>query len=543
MAIKKIKIWNFKKYKQFECEFNSGINILVGDNESGKSTILDAIHLALTGTYRGRYIKDEITPYLFNYEAVCEYINAIASNRPIAPPSLKIEIYFDGSIDPEFEGDNNSEKSNKVEGFSFSFVFSEQYKEEYGRLIKQNGIHSLPTEYYYAVWESFARDHTISTRSIPVKSVFIDSSNYRYQYGSDAYISRIIKDLLEPEDVISVSQAYREMIESFSKNNAIGKINKKISDESTITQSVITLGADLGNKNSWETSLVAQIAGIPFGYCGKGTQCVVKTELALGAKKTSNAKVVLIEEPESHLSYSTLNSLISIIGSRCIGKQIILSTHSSFVANKLGLSHLLLLNDTRIVRLSDLSSSDFFKKLAGYDTLRMVLCKRAILVEGASDELVVQRAYMDSHSGKLPIEDGIDVISVGTAFLRFLEIAECLNINTAVVTDTDGNVDALKKKYKKYIDKKYDGSIKICYDECIDKVEGDDFNYDTLEPKMLKANSLGLFNIIFNTDYSDIHELQQYMKSNKTECALAIFNSDMKVNYPDYILRAINNDK
>ena len=543
MAIKKIKIWNFKKYKQFECEFNSGINILVGDNECGKSTILDAIHLALTGTYRGRYIKDEITPYLFNNETVREYVDAIDFNRPIAPPSLKIEIYFEGSINPEFEGDNNSDKINKVEGISFSLVFSDQYKEEYEKLVKQNEIHSLPTEYYNAVWESFARDHSITTRSIPLKSIFIDSSNYRYQNGSDAYISRLIKDILEPDDVVSASQAYRKVIEQLAKERAIADINQKISNDSTIVKGNISLGADQGNRNSWETILMTQIDGIPFAYCGKGTQCVIKTELALSAKKANNAKVILIEEPESHLSHTSLNSLISAISARYGDKQIIMSTHSSFVANKLGLSNLLLLNDAKTIRLTDLLSSEFFKKLPGYDTLRLLLCKKAILVEGSSDELIVQRAYMDTHSGSLPIEDGIEVISVGTAFLRFLEIAECLNINTAVVTDTDGNIDALKKKYKKYLDKTYNGNIKICYDECIDKIEGDDFNYDTLEPKMLKANSLDLFNNIFKTNYSDIHDLQKHMKSNKTECALAIFNAKQSINYPEYIKKAICDDE
>ena len=62
----------------------------------------------------------------------------------------------------------------------------------------------------------------------------------------------------------------------------------------------------------------------------------------------------------------------------------------------------------------------YFSKLSGYDTLRLLLSEASILVEGDSDELVVQRAYMDGHGGRLPIQDGIDVVSVGTSFLRFL---------------------------------------------------------------------------------------------------------------------------
>ena len=126
-----------------------------------------------------------------------------------------------------------------------------------------------------------------------------------------------------------------------------------------------------------------------------------------------------------------------------------MSTHSSYVANKLGLENLILLNDHRITRLSELKSTEFFRKMSGYDTLRLILCKRAILVEGDSDELIVQKAYMMSHDGRLPIQDGIDIISVGTAFLRFLEIADKLHKDTAVITDNDGDITALERKYSK----------------------------------------------------------------------------------------------
>ena len=546
MAIRKVKIWNFKGFRQFETEFNPGMNILVGDNESGKSTILEAIHLALTGIYCGRGIRNEISPYLINASARKEYIESLESGCPLAPPELKIEIYFAGSIDPSFEGNMNSEKQDKIEGFSFTIGFAKQYQEEYERLIKLKDIHSLPTEYYVASWRSFARDHDITTRTIPIKSFFIDSSNYRYQNGSDVYISRIVKDLLEPNDVISISQAHRRMIESFSKDPAITNINKKISEESTIVDGDVSLSADQGNKNAWESSLVTQIDGIPFSYIGKGAQCIVKTELALSHKKANDANVILLEEPESHLSFSRLNELTSVIANKYGGKQIIISTHSSFVANKLGLSNLILLRNGKTTRISSLPSADFFKKMPGYDTLRLVLCKKAILVEGASDELVIQRAYKDLHNGKLPIENGIDVISVGLSFLRFLEIAERLSIPVCVVTDNDGNVDALKKKYEDYIGPKKKPTIDICFDEVVDGTDADDreaYNYNTLEPKLLKENSLELFNKIFGTEYSTDKKLRQYMKDSKTECALAIFNSDKNIKYPAYILKAISDEQ
>jgi predicted ATP-dependent endonuclease of OLD family len=92
---------------------------------------------------------------------------------------------------------------------------------------------------------------------------------------------------------------------------------------------------------------------------------------------------------------------------------VLVTTHSSFVLNKLGLDRLVLLTPETTVRLTELPDEtlEYFKKLSGYDTLRVVLAKRIILVEGPSDELIVQRAFSDKH-GKLPLEADVDVIIV-----------------------------------------------------------------------------------------------------------------------------------
>ena len=43
MFIRKVKIHNFKCYRDFEITLEEGLNIVVGDNEAGKSTILDIV--------------------------------------------------------------------------------------------------------------------------------------------------------------------------------------------------------------------------------------------------------------------------------------------------------------------------------------------------------------------------------------------------------------------------------------------------------------------------------------------------------------------
>lgn len=162
------------------------------------------------------------------------------------------------------------------------------------------------------------------------------------------------------------------------------------------------------------------------------------------------------------------------------------------------------------------------------------------MVEGDSDELVVQKAYLKKY-GKLPIEDGVDVIAVGNlSFLRFLEIAKYLTIQVTVVTDNDGNIDALNEKYKEYKDLP---NICICFDDTIDagdlRIGDKPFNYNTMEPKIVKANSLDKMNIIMGTAYENIDDLHKYMKAHKTDCALAIFNTTEELVFPEYINKAI----
>ena len=543
MFIRKVKIHNFKCYKDFEITLEEGLNIIVGDNEAGKSTILEAINLALSGIINGKSIWNEISQYIFNKEIVDAYIESV-DTAPMALPDITIEIFFGGSENPLMNGNANSDRDNSAEGFCFRIAFNDKYADEYEALVQRGNVKSLPIEYYDITWTTFARD-TITTRSIPYKSSLIDSSGYRYQSGNDLYLSRIIKGSLEPQDITSIAQAHRKMRDTFVNDPSIQTINKKINQDASLTDKKIALSVELVTKNAWENSLVTQLDDIPFNYVGKGEQCVIKTELALAKRNSQNASIILLEEPENHVSHTRLNKLIKCISEQYAEKQILISTHSSFVANKLGLGKVMLLDNLKITKFSDLSEEtyNFFKKVAGYDTLRMILCKKAILCEGDSDELVIQKAYMQLNDGRLPIEDGIEVISVGVSFLRFLEIADFIQTKIAVVTDNDGDMEAIKKKYKNYMGENQNDYIKICVDNIVDtgtlKIGESGYNYNTLEPKLLKVNGMEKLNRILGTDYMEEDDLRKYMKHNKTECGLKIFGSSEDIEIPEYILEAI----
>ena len=42
-----LEIWGFKKFSHLHVDFNEKTNIIVGENEAGKSTLLEAINIVL----------------------------------------------------------------------------------------------------------------------------------------------------------------------------------------------------------------------------------------------------------------------------------------------------------------------------------------------------------------------------------------------------------------------------------------------------------------------------------------------------------------
>lgn len=530
--IEKIFIKNYKIFDTFNLNLNDTLNLIVGDNEAGKSTILEAINIALTKRLNGRNVEYELSPYLFNKKCVDAYLQDIKDGKPAILPEIIIELYL--KAEPELEplrGTMNSKNEDAV-GVKIEIVFDEDFKEEYENLIKESpdDLKLIPAEYYKINWYSFA-NNGVTLRSLPIRLSYIDATSIRLQSGTDYYLQDIIKTDLDPKERVGLSVAYRKLKEIFSKEDSIKTINDKLtSKKGAITDKGLSISIDISQRTNWETNLIPHLDELPFQLVGKGEQNALKIMLAL-ERKALDSNIILIEEPENHLSFSSMHMLISKIREKCENKQIIITTHSAYVLNKLGLENLILLNENKTTSLKSLptDTQDYFKKLSGYDTLRLVLAEKSILVEGPSDELIIQRAFLDEHKA-LPLDKGVDVINVrGLSFLRFLQIAKELNKNVCVVTDNDGDyVSNVDTKYSTYSS---DANIKIC--------RSDDNSNPTLEPQLLKANGRDTLNKIFSTTHADDVKMLAYMKSNKTECALKIFETKEAIVFPDYVKDAL----
>lgn len=528
MNIDRVVIQNFKSLHKFEISLNKELNIIVGDNEAGKSTLLEAINLILTGQLNGRNINYEISPFLFSKIAVDNYLTKLKSGDNPELPAILIEAYLHNKPEfARFRGTNNSKKEDTL-GVFMKIEFNDDFKEEYSKYISDPAkITTLPTEYFIARLYSFA-NNLITTRNLELSSTLIDTTTIKLQNGADYYLQKIIEESLDIKERTGLSLAFRNLKESFREQVSLKAINEKLkNNKGAITNKDLSVSIDISQKSSWENNLTSYIDDIPFHFSGKGEQNFIKMLLALD-KNVSKSDIILIEEPENHLSFSTMNTLIKKMAEKCKDKQIIITTHSTFVLNKLGLDNLILWgDDKKTMSLKDLNpgTQDYFKKLAGYDTLRLVLSKKSILVEGPSDELIVQKAYYN-FKRKLPIEDGIDTISVkGLSFKRFLEIAKLLSKEVSIITDNDGDHKRkVENKYAEYIGLP---NIRICYDK--------DDSLTTLEPQIVACNTLANLNKIFNTNSQDKKEMIDYMLENKTECALLIFNTTETFEFPNYV--------
>lgn len=529
--IRKIAIRNYRLFREFDLEFSRGTNILVGSNDTGKSTLIEAINLALTGKLNGRPLAQEFSPYIINLEATREYVSALQAGgkEPATPPVLIIDLFLHDSDEAEILRGTNNLYGEDACGVRIQAKLSPDYFDEYKSFIdKPELIRLAPTEYYRVDWLGFS-GNAISARSIPTTASVIDPAAIRLQSGVDYHLQQIIRTHLDPKERVELSRQYRSLREEFGHKESVKGINARLKKDSDITDRTLSLGIDISQRYTWESSLVAHLDDVPFQLIGKGEQNTLKTLLAIG-RKAGEAHVVLIEEPEAHLSFTSLRKLLSRIETQCVDKQLIVATHSTFVLNKLGLQNLVLLGVGATTRLTDLPEGtvDYFKKLAGFDTLRLVLSKGAILVEGASDELVVQRAYLDL-KGKLPIDDGIDVISVGLAHKRFLDLAIRLNRRAWIITDNDGKTVAeIEKRFDGYLD---NGVVTLH--------TGSDPDHYSLEPQIVAANDLATLNKVLAKKYLSKDDAIAGMEADKTGSALAIFESKDKIVMPEYIKDAI----
>lgn len=477
MRVKSIKLTNFKKFKDEHLEFNDDVNIFVGDNNAGKSTILEALEMVLNYNYRGRPFNTELTPDIFNKDAVQQFLASDKSAKHL--PSLTIEAFIDGV--PEYRGANNFLKVD-AQGITVQVRFDATLEDVYADYLKTNpNITSIPIEFYKLEWLDFGWN-PIKAVAKKFRALYIDPTRIHPTLGKNKYISTILNTALNKEELVKLTLNYRENQQVFNNSGEVKMVNTGLDTDHLITDKKLSIAASTLPAGSIQTSLQLEVDDVPFQFIGKGEQSNVQIKLAI-QNKSKDIDLVMMEEPENHLSHTNLNKLVHYIERQRGTKQLFLTTHSSYVLNKLSIDKICLVQ-SGYQRLNKLDPAvvKTLKRLPGYDTLRVALSRYVILVEGPSDELVLKKIYHRKHD-RLPEQDGIDIIVVrGVGFDTFISVGMEIGTSINVLRDNDGaydeNVVKARDAYAAY------PNIKLISSE-----NDEEFS---LEPAMIYANATDL---------------------------------------------------
>lgn len=545
--IKKLRVKNFKKFADETFEFNDDINILVGDNECGKSSVLEAIELCLNYCHRGRPLSPEVMAELFNNDCIEEYRSGDWAQTSL--PELLIEAYLDG--DPELKGENNCEDAD-TQGISLKMLFNPDLAPYYAPFIASGNVLTVPFELYRIEWMSFSWK-PLTQVARPVSCLFVDPTRLHPTMGRSRYINSIINASVEKHARPTLNLHYRNLKIEFNDKQDVKKINAQLNAGRELTAKNLKIVPDITPSGSWDSNLALAVDDISFAHIGKGEQNQIQIKVAM-QNKAKDADVVMLEEPENHLSHINLIQLVSYIEKRNTGKQIFLTTHSSYVLNKLSINKLCLLSKGYIrLKDVDLGTIATLKRLPGYDTLRLVLAQSVILVEGPSDELVLKKTYR-TLKGHLPEDDGIDIIIVrGIGFKVYLNIARALEHPVRVVKDNDGDYQKNIVDWRK---EDYDGCDLI---QCFSP---EDNEQHSLEPALVAANCATLAALdklakvmltptTYDKEYAtcaDLDAKREFLRDwylrgdaakKKVDSAIRIFDTSETINYPDYLKKAV----
>lgn len=526
--ITRIHIQNYRTFKNLNFDPQKGLNIIVGNNEAGKSTLLEAITLVLNGRLNGRWIGEELNPYCFNMDIVNDYFNAISRGGNVAPPNILIEIYFAKDDEPQRLRGKNNYFHEDCPGITLSIELDPEYTDYLNTYLRSDHPPVLPTEYYKIVWRGFD-GNPLNKRPIELRTSIIDGRTIRSTRGIDVQTRQMLSDYIDENESVDLSAAYRQARHKLTED-ILSKVNTRIKEDTqTIHNRNLGLQMDQSSSSSWEYNIVPHIDTVPFSMAGQGQQVLMKIALALKASE-EKSNFIIIEEPENHLSHTSLTKIVKLIETLSSGRQTFIATHSSYVLNRLGLDRLILLHDGQKAKFEDLSTDtiDYFKKQSGYDTLRLVLARKLVIVEGPSDEMLFNRAYLDI-TGNHPIDDEIDVITQGTRNRRALELCHVLNRAVAVLRDVDQqSPEHWKDKAKEYLKE----GIREMF-------IGNRDQGDTLEPQIIYANQSRESELKGIVGCPEDKDLCEYMTANKTESAWRIACSDKSIDYPQYFINAI----
>lgn len=445
MIIAELRLYNFRKFKCIDntpgliVTFHKGLNALIGENDSGKTAIIDAIKLVLL-TQSNEYIRPNDDDFYIDE-------NGITSNE------FRIECII----------------SDFTQNEAKNFIEYLTYKKD------ENGIRYI-LHLHYRAWKEGRRIYSElragdiddgvaldgKAREL-LKAVYLKplrDADREMNAGRNSRISQILYShpIFQNKDEHGLMDIFKEAngkIEQYFIEDDEGKViletirnNLKEFNDSE-TSSKASLHASGIRLKSILESLSLNVSEIRPGL-GELNLLFIAAELILLKEENEGAiKLALIEELEAHLHPQAQLRLINYLQNEYNknGAQIIISTHSPILVSKINLKNLILIKNNIGYDLAEgktgLEKGDylFLQRFLDATKSNLFFAKGIIMVEGDAENILLP---IIADIIGYPLEKyGVSIVNVGsTAFFRYSRImlrkdGTSIGIPVSIITDCD----------------------------------------------------------------------------------------------------------
>lgn len=469
MYLEKFAIKNFRAIEELELNFNKGLNILIGENNSGKTTVIDALRLCLGYYQQPRDLYCYPTDFRVNKTEVKDEV-----------PKIEFDLFFNVENKNDLllsdllyldESDNHGLQIH----FRHELVDSKSGKRVKTKIwggAKEGGkvdneiLSALSNVYLSALRDpnKNLRPNRYNILGNLYKNIILDEDREKDQEKKEELLQKVKKLFNEGEwdDFIKKgNERIVEHLDYLSFLNTQKKQNVKIDFvpfefEKLVQKLIIQLPVyaddilDEDNKQRY----------FEIWQNGLGLNNLIYTAAVLGDIKQKKQvteigyALLLIEEPEAHLHPQLQNTFFNYLKELNSEHefQIIVTSHSPTIAAKTDLNLLTILqnNQNRIcsTQINDVNleeeSLEFLQKFLDVTKSQLFFANGVLLVEGISEALLIpifSRILGDEYDIE---RNGIEVVNVnGVSFKHFAKLFSSedqnkrLNCRCGIITDDD----------------------------------------------------------------------------------------------------------
>lgn len=458
MHISQINIKNFRLFNDFSLTLNQGMNLLIGENNAGKTALIDAIKLVLD-TNSTEWVRVQEDDFCFH------------SNKD----ELSIQLKFENLNSPDLgafaehltleEADKGEETKNTL---YINLLANKQEDKRYYRGVRIYTQFRSGKDADGPIIDPKTRDYLSTTYLKPLRDAKAELSagqNSRLSQlltsakslgNNEETIKKLIELILKYNEEINTNLEIKETEEKISKNL---KELTFTADQQLFDPTLNIFSYDeyekmtspqrkeafrhIMEKLTLELNRNNQQHGL-----GYSNLLFMAAEMLFLNEQDVGFRSLLIEEPEAHLHPQLQLKFMQFIQS-LDNIQCFLSTHSPNLASKAPLESIILMHKGEGFSLrkgnTELADDDyqFLEKFLDVTKANMFFARGILMVEGDAENILLPTI------AKLlgyPLEDhGISIINIGNlAYKRYAKIYRSINeentpppIKVACITDCD----------------------------------------------------------------------------------------------------------